>query len=378
MTIIKILAAHLGYYPTPLNLTYAWGFGSISGIILVIQSASGLLLAMHYTPDTFGAFTSVEHIQREIIYGWLVRYTHSSGSSVFFIAVYSHIVRALFYRSFRKIALWYSGLIIFLLMMATAFLGYVLPWGSMSYWGATVITNLFTAIPLIGDYLTAWLWGGFAIDTQTLKRFFALHFVLPFGIMAVSGIHLILLHECGSSNPIGVCSDRDNIRFYPLYFYKDLFGVLCFLIPIYIWTIFFDPQCFMHCDNYIRADSLVTPRHIQPEWYFLPFYAILRAIPSKGGGVFFMFGSIIVFFFLPWIAPFKLCIGGYSKLWVSFFSTFLFNVLILGILGARVVEEPYVLLSQFCTFYYFFYLLIIMPIFSMFETLLFIKKKSNN
>jgi quinol-cytochrome oxidoreductase complex cytochrome b subunit len=265
--LLSIVASHGISYPTPSNLNYFWGLGSISGLLLVWQVISGVLLAMHYSPEVTLAFNSIEHIMRNVPNGWLIRYCHSGGASMFFIVVYIHIGRGLYFRSYRKIALWYSGLIIFFLMMATAFLGYVLPWGQMSLWGATVITNLFGAIPVIGKDLVIWLWGGYAVDNPTLKRFFVLHFVLPMALIGLSLLHLVLLHAHGSTNPLGICSKMDMVRFYPKFVIKDIVGFVSFIGFLVLFTLFWYPNVLGHPDNYIRADALVTPKHIVPEWY---------------------------------------------------------------------------------------------------------------
>ena len=338
------------------------------GVVLVIQVISGLLLSMHYIASVEEAYNSVEHIMRDVPYGWMIRYFHSSGSSIFFIVIYIHMARSIYYRLFNRTALWCSGLLIFILVMACAFLGYVLPWGMMSFWGATVITNLFGVIPLVGSHLTSWLWGGFSIEGQTLRRFYSLHFVLPFVVIAMVFLHLVLLHEEGSSNPLGTEGDYLIIPFYPYYFLKDLYGAISFLGPLYVYFVFFNPHYFMHPVNYVKADPLITPPHIQPEWYFLWLYAILRAIPNKSGGVFCMFGAIIILFFLPWIAPSRINIPSFSKIWQFLFWMFVANLLMLGMLGARVVEEPYVIMSQLCTFYYFFHLLVLSPVLIYIET----------
>jgi len=297
---------HLVYYPTPANLNYFWGGGSMAGICLTIQIISGIFLAMYYTPHVDYAFASVEHIMRDVQNGWFIRYMHANGASFFFIFVYLHIARNLYYGSYlkpRKV-LWFSGIVILLLMMATAFLGYVLPWGQMSFWGATVITNLFSVIPFIGVDLVQWLWGGFSASNATLNKFFSLHFVLPFAIAAVVFLHLILLHKSGSSNPLGLSSYNQYINFYPYFYIKDLFALFVVLF-FFIFVICYYPNMFGHPDNYIPANPMVTPAHIVPEWYFLPFYAILRSVPDKLGGVLAMGGSIVMFFFLPIIDCFK-------------------------------------------------------------------------
>jgi ubiquinol-cytochrome c reductase cytochrome b subunit len=365
--LLAIIAGHGVSYPTPSNLNYFWGFGSISGCLLVWQVLSGVLLAMHYAPEVSLAFNSIEHIMRDVPNGWLIRYCHSGGASMFFIFVYIHISRGIYFRSYRKIHLWYSGLAIFLLMMATAFLGYVLPWGQMSLWGATVITNLFGAIPVIGKDLVIWLWGGFSVDNPTLKRFFVLHFILPLVLIALSGSHLVLLHEHGSTNPLGVCSKIDLVRFYPKFVTKDIFGFITFVGFLVFFTVFWYPNELGHPDNYIRADALITPKHIVPEWYFLPFYAILRSIPDKLGGVFAMALAIIILFFLPYFGKFTCKSSKFLKTSQFFFWCFVFNLIFLGWLGACVVEYPYILFSQLATIFYFSYFLLFLPFLSFIE-----------
>lgn len=365
--LLSIVAGHGISYPTPSNLNYFWGFGSISGLLLVWQVLSGVLLAMHYSPEVSLAFYSIEHIMRDVPNGWLIRYCHSGGASMFFIFTYIHIGRGLYFRSYRKIRLWYSGLTIFLLMMATAFLGYVLPWGQMSLWGATVITNLFGAIPLIGKDLVIWLWGGFSVDNPTLKRFFVLHFMIPLVLISLSGAHLVLLHENGSTNPLGICSKIDVVRFYPKFITKDIFGFITFVGFLFLFIVFWYPNDLGHPDNYIRADALITPKHIVPEWYFLTFYAILRSIPDKLGGVIAMFSAIVILFFLPYVGKFTCKSSKFLKTSQFFFWCFVFNLIFLGWLGACVVEPPYILFSQLATVYYFAYFLVILPILSCIE-----------
>src|SRR5690606_6689037 len=286
------------------------------------QIITGIVLAMHYTPHVDMAFNSVEHIMRDVNYGWLLRYMHANGASMFFIAVYIHIFRGLYYGSYKepREVLWILGVVIFLLMMATAFMGYVLPWGQMSLWGAIVITNLFSAIPIVGEAITTWLWGGFAVDNPTLNRFFSLHYLLPFMIAGVRGLHIWALHVVGQNNPTGVevKSTSDTVAFTPYATIKDSFAMVCFLI-FFAWFIFYVPNFLGHADNYVRANSLQTPAHIVPEWYFLPFYAILRAIPSKLGGVLAMFGAIAVLFFLPWLDTSKVRSSKYRPLYRQFF-----------------------------------------------------------
>jgi ubiquinol-cytochrome c reductase cytochrome b subunit len=365
--LISIVAGHGVSYPTPSNLNYFWGFGSVAGLLLVWQVLSGVLLAMHYSPEVGLAFYSIEHIMRDVPSGWLIRYCHSGGASMFFIFTYIHIGRGLYFRSYRKVKLWYSGLTVFLLMMATAFLGYVLPWGQMSLWGATVITNLFGAIPLIGKDLVIWLWGGFSVDNPTLKRFFVLHFMIPLVLIALSGVHLVLLHENGSTNPLGICSKVDTVRFYPKFITKDVFGFITFVGLLVIFTVFWYPNDLGHPDNYIKADALITPKHIVPEWYFLPFYAILRSIPDKLGGVVAMLSSIVILFLMPYVGKFNSKSSKFSKASQFFFWVFVFNLVLLGWLGACVVEPPFILFSQLATIYYFAYFLLILPLLSFIE-----------
>ncbi len=357
-------------HPYPKNLSYLWGFGSILGIALLIQIITGIMLAMHYVPDTQMAFQSVEYIMRDVRYGWLIRYAHAVGASMFFVAVYIHIARGLFYGSYKapRELIWWFGIIIFLLMMATAFMGYVLPWGQMSFWGATVITNLFSAIPVIGKSIVTWLWGGYSVDNPTLNRFFALHYLLPFIIVAMVLLHLVALHKSGSNNPAGVeiKSKKDVIPFHPYFTIKDFVGFAFFLI-IFSYFLFFYPNSLGHPDNYIPANPLVTPAHIVPEWYFLPFYAILRAIPDKLGGVLMMFGSILILFILPWLDTSKVKSGIYRPIFKWVFVVFIFNFIFLGWLGQAPAEGWYVIASRFSTIYYFTYFLLILPILGKYE-----------
>ena len=280
--LLSFIHNHIVTYPTPINLNYAWSFGSVAGICLVIQIITGIFLAMHYVPHISLAFDSVEHIMRDVNYGWLIRYCHANGASVFFIVVYLHIFRGLYYGSYMHPRgwLWASGVLIFILMMATAFMGYVLPWGQMSFWGATVITNLFSAVPVYGPLIVEWLWGGFSVDQATLNRFYSLHYLLPFIIAAVTVLHLCLLHKYGSNNPLGINTDITSVPFYPYFYVKDFFSFWVFLFG-YLTLVFFVPNMLGHPDNYIPANPMVTPAHIVPEWYFLPFYAILRSIPIE-------------------------------------------------------------------------------------------------
>jgi ubiquinol-cytochrome c reductase cytochrome b subunit len=361
---------HQNEYRVPKNLNYAWNFGSLAGVALMIQIITGIILAMHYTPHASLAFGSVENIMRNVNYGWLLRYTHAVGASMFFLVVYLHILRGLYYGSYKapREILWWFGIIIFIAMMATAFMGYVLPWGQMSYWGATVITNLFSAIPGIGESIVTWLWGGYSVDNPTLNRFFSLHYLLPFVILGLVVLHVVALHIGGSNNPTGVepKTDKDTIPFHPYYTVKDFFGFGVFFL-IFAYFVFFAPNYLGHPDNYIPADPMVTPAHIVPEWYFLPFYAILRAIPDKLGGVVFMFGALLILFVLPWLDTSKVKSGAYRPVFKLFFWLFTVNFILLGYLGGKPPEGIYVILSRAATFYYFAYFILILPLLGKFE-----------
>jgi ubiquinol-cytochrome c reductase cytochrome b subunit len=366
-------------YPVPRNLNYFWNFGVLAGAALMIQIITGVVLAMHYAANASIAFNSVEHIMRDVNAGWLIRYAHMNGASMFFIVVYLHMFRGLYFGSYKapREMIWLLGLVIFLLMMATAFMGYVLPWGQMSFWGAKVITGLFGAIPLIGEPIQTWLLGGFAPDDAALNRFFSLHFVLPFVIAGVIILHIWALHIPGSSNPTGVevKTESDTVPFHPYYTAKDGFGLAIFLI-IFAGLLFFAPNYLGHADNYIPANPMSTPAHIVPEWYFWPFYAILRAftvdflfIPAKLLGVLAMFASILLLFFLPWLDQSPVRSGNYRPLFKKFFWFGLIPcILILGYCGGAPAEEPFVMLSQVASAYYFAHFLIILPIVSKIET----------
>jgi ubiquinol-cytochrome c reductase cytochrome b subunit len=357
-------------YPTPKNLNYWWNFGSLAGFFLLVQIITGVILSMHYTAHVDYAFDSIEHIMRNVNHGWLIRYIHMNGASFFFIVVYIHIFRGLYYGSYKapRELLWWLGIIILLLMMATAFMGYVLPWGQMSFWGATVITNLFSAIPLIGDNITQWLWGGYSVDNPTLSRFYTLHFLLPFLIVAVVVLHIVALHTHGSNNPLGIDrkGPQDSIPFHPFYTVKDLFG-LSFALTIFFTVVFFAPDYLGHPDNYIPADPLKTPAHIVPEWYFLPFYAILRAIPDKLGGVIAMFSAIFVLFLLPWLDTSKVRSATFRPIYKKLFWLFVFDAVILGWVGSKPAEGIYIVISRLATFYYFLHFLILLPLLGRFE-----------
>ena len=362
---------HLVDYPTPRNISYYWSFGSLSGFILVVQILTGVFLAIHYTPNVSIAFQSVEHIIRDVSYGWILRYVHSNGASFFFILVYSHFIRGLYYGSyiFPRQLLWSSGVLIFIVIIATAFIGYVLPWGQISFWGATVITNLISAIPYVGESVVIWVWGGFSVDNPTLNRFFSLHYLLPFVIVALACLHLVLLHYKGSSNPLGVITYNNSISFYPFFYVKDLFSVFIVITGFFIF-IFFYPDYLGHPDNYISSNPIVTPAHIVPEWYFLPFYAILRSIPHKVGGVIAMFSSIVLFIILPFIDSSEIRSSSFKIIFRVFFWLFLVDCLILGWIGQNVVETPFVEIGQVCTFYYFIFILFIIPFLGRIESCL--------
>ena len=349
-------------YPTPRNLNYWWSFGSMAGICLVVQILTGLFLTMHYSPNVAQAFDSVEGIMRNVNYGWLMRYIHATGASMFFVVVYIHIARNLYYGSYQapREVLWWLGIIIFLTMMATAFMGYVLPWGQMSFWGATVITNLFSAIPVVGESIVHWLWGGFSVDNPTLNRFFALHYLLPFLIVGLVVMHLWALHTHGSNNSLGieVKGPQDTIPFHPYYTIKDCFCMAAFFV-IYAWFVFYQPNLLGHPDNYIPANPLVTPPHIVPEWYFLPFYAILRAIPDKLGGVCAMFGAIAILFFLPWIDGSKVKSANFRPKYRILFWLFVVDMLFLGWIGGKPPEGWYIKAGQAATFYYFLHYVLV-------------------
>ncbi|MBS1239313.1 MAG: cytochrome b/b6 [Proteobacteria bacterium] len=367
-----------GGYPVPRNLNYMWNFGALAGVCLVLQIVTGVVLAMHYAPNATVAFSSTEHIMRDVNWGWLMRYAHANGAGAFFAVIYLHIFRGFYYGSYKppREMVWLLGVVIFLLMMATAFMGYVLPWGQMSFWASKVITGLFGAIPVVGEPLQQWLLGGFAPDNPTLNRFFSLHFLLPFVIAGVVILHIWALHIPGSSNPTGVevKSESDTIPFHPYYTAKDGWGLGVFLI-IYCTFVFYLPNQLGHPDNYIPANPLSTPAHIVPEWYFWPFYAILRAftfdilfIPAKLLGVMAMFGSILVWFFLPWLDTSPVRSGKYRPMFKKFFWFGLIPTMaVLFYCGGAPAEEPFVMLSQIATAYYFLHFLVFLPLISMME-----------
>ena len=365
-------------YPVPRNLNYAYAFGGILAVMLVAQILTGIVLAMHYAAETSVAFASVEKITRDVNWGWLLRYMHANGASFFFIAVYLHIGRGLFYGSYKapRELLWILGCIIYLLMMATAFMGYVLPWGQMSFWGATVITGFFTAIPVVGTWIQQLLLGGFAVDNPTLNRFFSLHYLLPFMIAGVVVLHVWALHVTGQTNPTGieVKYKTDTLPFTPFATVKDAFAMLIFLL-VFAYFIFYMPNYLGHPDNYIEANPLKTPAHIVPEWYFLPFYAILRAvtfnigpIDSKLGGVLAMFGAVLVLFVVPWLDTSKVRSAVYRPWYKMFYVLFVVNVIFLGWLGSRPAEGWYIPAMQLSALGYFAFFLVVMPVLGLFET----------
>ena len=371
LPIFSTLKHTLVDYPTPRNLNYWWNFGSLAGIFLLIQIITGIVLAMHYTPTVEGAFASIEHIMRDVNYGWLIRYIHMNGSSFFFIVVYIHVFRGLYYGSYKspREVLWWLGLVILLLMMATAFMGYVLPWGQMSFWGATVITNIFSAVPVVGTTIVEWLWGGFAIDNALLNRFFALHYLFPFLIVAVVILHIVALHTHGSNNPLGIDKKgpQDSIPFHPYYTIKDMFG-LSFVLTIFALVVFYAPDYLGHPDNYIPADPLKTPAHIVPEWYFLPFYAILRAVPDKLGGVIAMISAILILFVLPWLDTSKVRSATFRPMYKKLFWILLADIVILTWIGGSPPEGNFILIGRIATIYYFTHFLILMPLVGVIET----------
>lgn len=362
--VFQVLHSSLYNYPAPVNLTYFWNFGIYALLVLGIQILTGLVLAMHYVSDETMAFLSVEHIMRDVNYGWLFRYIHSNGASMFFIVVYIHVFRGLFYGSYirPRAMLWVIGVIILFMMIVIAFMGYVLPWGQMSFWGATVITNLFSAIPFFGSEIVVWLWGGYSVGAPTLSRFFAFHFFFPFILLFFVVLHIIYLHKDGSNNFLGInFFNYDRLVFYPYYILKDLFGVIVFLVFFSIF-VFFNPNVLGHPDNYILANSLVTPAHIVPEWYFLPFYAILRSIPDKLFGVIALAFAILVLFFVPILLHSEVRVLGFKPFSQFFFWIFVVFTCLLGWVGSLPVKFPFVFLGQFLTFYYFCYFFFIGPV----------------
>lgn len=370
LPVFTMMQKEYGTFPTPRNFNYFWNFGALAMVTLVIMIATGVFLSMNYTAHTAHAFDSVERIMRDVNYGWLLRYVHSNGASMFFIVVYTHIWRGMYYGSYKapRELLWMLGVTIFLLMMATAFMGYVLPWGQMSFWGATVITNLFSAFPIVGESIVIWLWGGFSVDNPTLSRFYSLHYLMPFMIAGVVFLHIAALHITGSNNPLGIDpkGPQDTIPFHPYYTSKDSVGLVVYFI-VFACLVFFAPNYLGHPDNYIPANPMVTPAHIVPEWYFLPFYAVLRAVPDKLGGVLLMFGSILVLFVLPWLDGSPVRSMRFRPVARIAFALFTLNFFVLAYVGGKPAEEPYVTISRIATAYYFAYFLVILPLLARLE-----------
>lgn len=366
--IVQLINEHLVDYPTPSNLTLFWNYGFLAGMCLSVQLVTGIALAMHYTPHVDLAFLSVEHIMRDVNNGWFLRYAHANGASMFFITVFIHIGRGLYYGSYMKprALVWSLGVVILLLMMATAFLGYVLVWGQMSFWAATVITNFFTAFPIVGDKIVTLLWGGFSVDNATLNRFFSLHYLLPFAITGIVIVHMSAVHQDGSNNPLGISSATDKISFFPYFFIKDTLSLIALLL-FFSYFVYFSPNTLGHSDNYIPGNPMVTPEHIVPEWYFLPAYAILRSIPNKLLGVLALFAAILVLFVLPFVSTSEVRSSLYRPLHQKLFWLLVIDYILLGYLGQQVPESPFIEIGQIASIYYFSYFLIIIPFLGRFE-----------
>jgi ubiquinol-cytochrome c reductase cytochrome b subunit len=362
---VAMLQHELYEYPTPRNLSYWWNFGSLAGIMLVVMIVTGIVLAMQYTPHADYAFESVERIMRDVDYGWMLRYAHMNGASMFFAIVYIHLFRGLYYGSYKqpRELLWILGVIILILMIMTAFMGYVLPWGQMSYWAATVITNLFSAIPIVGQGIVTFLWGGFTVGNPTLNRFYALHYLLPFVILGVVLLHLIALHRFGSNNPLGIDmkGPQDTLPFHPYFTIKDLFGLTVFLL-VYAFFVFYAPNFLGSADNYIPANPMQTPNHIVPEWYLLPYYAILRSVPNKLLGVILAFGSIFLMFLVPWLDTSPVRSARFRPIYKWVFWLLVIDVVALAWVGANPPEGLVVTVGQLATFYYFVHFLILFPL----------------
>ncbi|MSP04940.1 MAG: cytochrome b [Acetobacteraceae bacterium] len=365
LPIFTMMQKEYGTFPTPRNFNYFWNFGALAMITLVIMIVTGIFLAMHYQPHVDLAFDSVQRIRRDVNYGWLIQYVHMNGASMFFIVTYIHMFRSLYYGSYKgpRELLWILGVIILLIMMATAFMGYVLPWGQMSYWGATVITSLFSAFPIVGKHIVTFLWGGFSVDQPTLNRFFSLHYLLPFVLVGVMFLHIAALHIVGSNNPLGidVKGPQDTVPFHPYYTIKDSVGVCVYMIVL-ASLVFFFPDYLGDPENYVPANPLQTPPDIVPEWYFLPFYAILRSVPDKLMGVLLMFGSILVLFVLPWLDSSPVRSARFRPIYRVLFWLFVIVCVVLGMVGAHKPEGIWVIIGRACTAYYFLHFLIILPI----------------
>ncbi len=371
LPIARMMHGQFVDFPTPRNLNYMWTFGGILTFCLVVQIVTGIVLAMHYIPSAKEAFDSVESLRRDVNFGWLMRNIHAVGASMFFLAVYLHIFRGLYYGSYKapREVLWILGVFIYLAMMATAFLGYTLPWGQMSFWGATVITNFFSAIPVVGTTVVQWLWGGYAVSGVTLNRFFSLHYLLPFVIAGLVALHIWALHVAGQNNPTGldVKSKADTLPMTPYAIAKDIFALAVFA-TLFAWFVFFAPDYLGHADNYNEANALVTPPHIVPEWYFLPYYAILRAVPSKLGGVLLMFAAVAILAFVSWLDTSRVRSTKYRPTYRWFFWLFVFTCIALGYLGAKPAEGQYIVWARVFTAYYFIHFLLVMPIVGLIET----------
>ena len=359
---MQLINDHLVDYPTPSNLTLFWNYGFLAGMCLSVQLITGIALAMHYTPHVDLAFLSVEHIMRDVNNGWFLRYAHANGASMFFITVFIHVGRGLYYGSYAQPRglVWSLGVLILVLMMATAFLGYVLVWGQMSFWAATVITIFFTAFPIVGDKIVTLLWGGFSVDNATLNRFFSLHYLLPFAIAGIVIVHMSVVHQDGSNNPLGISSTSDKISFFPYFFVKDVLSLIALLL-FFSFFVYFSPNTLGHSDNYIPGNPMVTPEHIVPEWYFLPAYAILRSIPNKLLGVLALFAALLVLFVLPFVNTSEVRSSLYRPLHQKFFWLLVIDYVMLGYLGQQVPESPFIEIGQVCSIYYFAYFLVIIP-----------------